>query len=101
MPRIAFIGAGSVEFTKNLLGDILSFPELADAEIALHDIDAERLGVPEAMAAYTARALGARPRIEAHLDRRRALAGCDHVINMIQVGGHEATLIDFRIPAAH
>jgi alpha-galactosidase len=101
MPRIAFIGAGSVEFTKNLLGDILSFPELADAQIALHDIDEERLGVAESMAAYTARTLGASPRIEAHLDRRRALAGCDHVINMIQVGGHEATLTDFRIPAAH
>jgi alpha-galactosidase len=101
MPRIAFVGAGSVEFTKNLLGDILSFPELADAEIALHDIDEERLGVAEAMAAYTARTLGASPRIEAHLDRRRALEGCDHVINMIQVGGHEATLLDFRIPAAH
>src|SRR5581483_1435153 len=71
------------------------------AQIALHDIDSERLGVAEAMADYTARTLGARPRIEAHLDRRRALAGCDHVINMIQVGGHAATLTDFRIPAAH
>ncbi len=101
MSRIAFIGAGSVEFTKNLLGDILSFPELQDAEIALHDIDPERLAVGEAMARYTAGALGARPRIEAHLDRRSALAGADHVINMIQVGGHAATLLDFEIPAAH
>jgi alpha-galactosidase len=56
MSRIAFIGAGSVEFTKNLLGDILSFPELQDAEIALHDIDPERLAVGEAMARYTAAA---------------------------------------------
>ncbi|HEY3766509.1 MAG TPA: alpha-glucosidase/alpha-galactosidase [Gaiellales bacterium] len=101
MSRIAFIGAGSVEFTKNLLGDILSFPELHDVEIALHDIDPERLAVAEAMAAYTARTLGATPRIEAHLDRRRAIDGCDHVINMIQVGGHAATLLDFEIPAAH
>ena len=101
MSRIAFIGAGSVEFTKNLLGDILSFPELQDAEIALHDIDPERLAVGEAMARYTAGVLGAAPRIEAHLDRRRALDGADHVINMIQVGGHAATLLDFEIPAAH
>ena len=43
MPKIAFIGAGSVEFTRNLLGDILAFPALAESEIALHDIDAERL----------------------------------------------------------
>jgi alpha-galactosidase len=101
MSRIAFIGAGSVEFTKNLLGDILSFPELADAEIALHDIDPERLEVATAMARYTADALGAAPRIEVHADRRRALEGADHVVNMIQVGGHAATLLDFEIPAAH
>ncbi len=101
MPRIVFMGAGSVEFTKNLLGDILSFPELAESEIALHDIDPERLRVGEQMAHYTARTLSASPRISTHLDRREALAGADHVINMIQVGGHPATLLDFRIPAAH
>ena len=43
MPKIAFVGAGSVEFTRNLLGDILSIPELAGSEISLHDIDAARL----------------------------------------------------------
>ncbi len=101
MTRIAFIGAGSVEFTKNLLGDLLSFPELADATIALHDIDPERLDAAEAMAQWTNKALGAHATIEAHADRRRALEGCDHAINMIQVGGHAATQIDFEIPARH
>ncbi len=99
MTRIAFIGAGSVEFTRNLLGDILTFPELADATIALHDIDPERLETAEAMARWTAKALDAPAKIEAHLDRRRALDGCDFVVNMIQVGGHAATLLDFEIPA--
>ena len=98
MTRIAFIGAGSVEFTRNLLGDILTFPELADATIALHDIDPERLAAGEAMARWTADALGAPATIEAHLDRRAALEGCDHVIIMVQVGGHPATLIDFDVP---
>src|SRR5689334_4718560 len=98
MTRIAFVGAGSVEFTKDLLGDLLSFPELTDATIALHDIDRERLDAAEAMARWTASVLGAPATIEAHLDRRAALAGCDHVINMIQVGGHAATLIDFDVP---
>jgi alpha-galactosidase len=101
MTKIAFIGAGSVEFTKNLLGDILSFEELKDAHIALHDIDSERLGVAEAMAAYTNRELDGSARITTHLDRRAAIEGCDHVINMIQVGGFEATKLDFDIPAAH
>jgi len=41
------IGAGSVVFAKNLLGDILSNPELAQSEIALMDIDPERLRVAE------------------------------------------------------
>ncbi len=53
------------------------------------------------MARWTNEALGARATIEAHADRRRALEGCDHAINMIQVGGHAATLIDFEIPARH
>ena len=63
MTRIAFIGAGSVEFTRNLLGDIFSFPELADAEIVLHDIDEERLATAAAMAHWTNDTLGARGRI--------------------------------------
>src|SRR6478752_4607118 len=58
MTRIAFVGAGSVEFTRDLLGDILSFPELADATIALHDIDPERLATGEAMARWTNQTLG-------------------------------------------
>ena len=37
MTRIAFVGAGSVEFTRDLLGNALSFAELADATIALHE----------------------------------------------------------------
>jgi alpha-galactosidase len=101
MTRIAFIGAGSVEFTRNLLGDLLTFPELADATIALHDIDSERLETAEGMARWTNRELGAGANFEAHLDRRAALEGCDFVVNMIQVGGHAATLIDFEVPARY
>ena len=98
MPKIAFIGAGSIEFTKNLLGDILSFPEIADATISLHDIDPGRLETSEAVARWTNQALGASASIESHLDRRRCLDAADYVINMIQVGGHAATLLDFKIP---
>ena len=58
MTRIVLVGAGSVEFTRNLLGDILSFPALRDAELVLHDIDADRLRTAERMAAWTAQAHG-------------------------------------------
>jgi alpha-galactosidase len=101
MTRIAFIGAGSVEFTRDLLGDLLGFPELGEVEVALHDIDPERLNTAEAMARWTAGQLGVAPTISVHADRRAALDGADFAINMIQVGGHDATLKDFDIPARH
>ena len=101
MTRIVLVGAGSVEFTRNLLGDFLSYPELHDAEIVLHDIDPDRLTTAERMARWTAEALGAQPRIEAHLDRRTALRGADFVVDTIQVGGARATQIDFDIPARY
>jgi alpha-galactosidase len=97
--RIVLIGAGSVEFTRNLLGDILSYPELRTAEIVLHDIDPDRLRTAERMAAYVATAMHATPRIEAHLDRRAALPGADVVIDTIQVGGATATQVDFEVPS--
>jgi alpha-galactosidase len=99
--RIAFIGAGSVEFTGQLVADILGYPELRGATISLHDISAERLETGRSVAEATARQLGAKPRVEAHRDRRRALDGADYVINMIQVGGHAATVIDHEIPARY
>jgi alpha-galactosidase len=99
MTVIAFLGAGSVVFTRELLADILSFDQLRDVTLALHDIDPERLETAEAIARRTAEQLGARPVITASLDRRAALAGADFVINSIQVGMHPATVRDFEIPA--
>jgi alpha-galactosidase len=90
-----------VEFTRNLLGDLLTFPELRYAEIVLHDIDDDRLATAVRMAKWTAGALGAAPRIEASLDRRQALRGADFAINIVQVGGSRATQIDFDIPARY
>lgn len=98
MPKIAMIGAGSVVFAKNLLGDILSFPELADSHMALMDIDPERLRVAEVVAHKVVKALDCRAAISVHGDRRAALDGADYVINMIQVGTFPATQIDFDVP---
>lgn len=100
-PTIVIIGAGSVEFTRELLGDILSFPELASVRVVLHDIDIERLETAAAIANATADAAGAHPEVLATTDRRRALDGADYVINVIQVGMHEATVRDFEIPAKY
>ncbi|MHA0286084.1 alpha-galactosidase [Mycobacterium sp. C3-094] len=100
-PTITIIGAGSVEFTRELLGDILSFPELGSVRVVLHDIDDERLETAEAITRATARAAGASPEVVSTTDRRRALDGADYVINTIAVGGHEATVRDFEIPARY
>ena len=99
MTKITLLGAGSTVFAKNLIGDILSFPELADATISLHDIDPERLETTRIVTERIARGLGAAPRIEAHLDRRAALVDANYVIGMFQVAGYEpGTVIDFEIP---
>jgi len=99
MPKITFIGAGSTVFAKNLIGDILSFTELADSHITLHDIDAERLHTSQIVGHKVAQALDAHPTIEVTTDRRRALEGADYVICMIQVAGYKpGTVIDFEIP---
>ena len=50
MCKITFIGAGSTVFTKRLLVDIISFPELAESSIYLYDIDSERLRTSEIVA---------------------------------------------------
>src|SRR6185437_13643412 len=99
MPKITFLGAGSTVFAKNLLGDILSFPELAESQICLFDIDDERLSTSAVVARKVAEALGAHPTIERTTDRRKALEGADYALCMIQVGGYKpATMTDFDIP---
>jgi alpha-galactosidase len=99
MVRIAFVGAGSAVFTRDLLADILRQPELAQAHIALHDIDPERLATAEATAHRVAAQVGAKPTVTAHADRTSCLDGAAFVINMVQVGGIEATRTDFAVPA--
>lgn len=99
MRKVAFIGAGSTVFAKNLMGDILSYPELADTTISLHDIDEERLRTSEIVAHKVAETLGAKPKIESTTDRRKALDGADYAISMIQVAGYKpGTVVDFEVP---
>lgn len=99
MAKITFIGAGSTVFARNLLNDILSFPELQDSTISLFDIDAQRLEDSEIVAHRVAQKYAAKPIIETTTDRRKALDGADYAICMIQVGGYKpSTVIDFEIP---
>ena len=102
MPKITFMGAGSTVFAKNVLGDSMVTPSLAESEIALYDVDAERLRESELMLTSINNNLGNRATIKAYLgveNRREALRGANYVVNAIQVGGYDpCTIIDFEIP---
>ncbi|HZY67765.1 MAG TPA: alpha-glucosidase/alpha-galactosidase, partial [Devosia sp.] len=100
MAKITLVGAGSTVFAQNILGDVLSNPELADSEIALFDIDEERLSTSEIMARRIGKTLGLEAlKVTATTDRRAALKGSDFVILMMQIGGYKpATVVDFEIP---
>ena len=99
--KVALIGAGSTVFAKTLIGDLLSISEFAGpaTTLALMDVDPERLRTSEAVARRVADIVAAKPRIEATLDRRAALAGADYVLTMFQIGGYRpATVTDFEVP---
>ena len=99
MPKISLIGAGSTVFAKNLMGDILNYPELANSTITLFDIDEQRLGESAVVADRIKEVLNVNPTIETTTDRRAALDGADYAIGMFQIGGYKpATVIDFEIP---
>ncbi|SFR67818.1 alpha-galactosidase [Halogeometricum limi] len=98
MPTIALIGAGSMVFAKKLVGDVLSFPELADSEIRLMDVDDHRLSKTARVAEAMVENEGLDATVRATTDRREALDGADYVLNMINVGGEEPFENEIRIP---
>ena len=103
MAKITFMGAGSTVFAKNIIGDCMCREALRDAEVALYDIDGERLKESlELLNALNANINQGRARIAGYLgvaNRKKALRGADFVVNAIQVGGYEpSTVIDFEVP---
>lgn len=99
MSKITFIGAGSTVFVKNVLGDVMSTPALQGFELALFDIDPERLQDSERLLSSIKNTLGSTCVIKAYSDRKEALKGAKYVINAIQVGGYDpCTITDFEIP---
>lgn len=103
MIKITFMGAGSTVFVKNVLGDTLLTPELCQSEIALYDIDEERLKESRLLIERLNENLNqSRAVIRTYLGpkaRKDALRDADFVINAIQVGGYDpCTITDFEIP---
>jgi len=100
--KIAFIGAGSIEFTRNVVTDLCGYDDLGpDLHFALHDISPGRLAFAEALTRKIVAQTGAKATVSASADRAPVLADARYVINEVQVGGYAATLADFEIPARY
>ena len=103
MAKITFMGAGSTVFAKNVLGDAMLTPCLHDAEIALYDIDADRLDESYLLITKLNENINQnRAKISKYLgveNRKDALRGADFVVDAIQVGLYDpCTIIDFEVP---
>ncbi|MCL2880000.1 MAG: alpha-glucosidase/alpha-galactosidase [Treponema sp.] len=102
MLKITFLGAGSTIFARNVLGDCMSSEALRDCEIALYDIDAQRLKQSERILAAISKGKGSHAKITGYIgaeNLEKALTGASFAVNAIQVGGYDpCTITDFEIP---
>jgi alpha-galactosidase len=98
MTKIAFIGAGSLTFTNNLVRDVLTFPLLKDATLALMDIDAERLDCATKAVKRIVEMGNYPAKIETTMDRVEALKGADAVLTTILTGDTDVWKYDITIP---
>ncbi len=103
MLKITFMGAGSTVFVKNVIGDTLLTDALRNCEIALYDIDGDRLEESALIInALNKKYNDNKAVVKTYLgveNRREALRGANFVIDAIQVGLYEpCTVIDFEVP---
>lgn len=96
--KITMIGAGSIGFTRRLVQDILTVPELEDTEFAFTDINAKNLQMVAQLVRRDIRANKKPARITPTTNRRRALEGANYVFSLVRVGGLEAFQHDIDIP---
>ncbi|MDR1421158.1 MAG: alpha-glucosidase/alpha-galactosidase [Treponema sp.] len=97
--KIAFIGAGSVGFTRKMVTDILSVPELRNCEISLMDIDGANLAMIYNVLERDIKANGlASVRLTRTTDRRESLRGANYIFSFARVGGLDAFAMDVEIP---
>ena len=98
-PKIAFIGAGSTVFMKNIVGDVLQRSALKQCHVALMDIDAQRLDESKQIIAKLREQLAPEAGYSVHAELPAALDGADFVIVAFQIGGYDpCTVTDFEIP---
>ena len=96
--KVTMIGAGSIGFTRKLVQDILTVPELADTEFAFTDISKKNLDMVYQLVLRDIQANKRPAKLTATLDRRKALQGANYVFSVVRVGGLEAFKTDIDIP---
>ena len=96
--KIAFIGAGSIGFTRRLLADILTVPEFRNIEIAFTDINRNNLDMVTRLCQRDIEANGLDIKIQATLDRRAAFKDAKYVISCVRIGMLEAFTKDIEVP---
>ena len=96
--KVAFIGAGSIGFTRGLLADILTVPEFHDIEVSFTDINPDNLRMVTQLCQRDIEENGLSIKIHATLDRREAFKDAKYVINCVRIGMLEAFATDVEIP---
>lgn len=98
MRKIAFIGAGSFGFTRDLVRDIMTYPAFSDAHIALMDINPERLDFITTAVKRIVQDGHYPAMVTSTTEREKALDGADGVVITILSGGVEVFRSDIEIP---
>ena len=98
MPKIAYIGAGSGVFARQVITDILEVDGLDSGEFALVDVDAERLDLSHRLVEKLIERSGKDWKVTSSTERLDLLDGSDYVINSIEVAGLECVRHDYDIP---
>lgn len=96
--KVAFIGAGSVGFTRRLLTDLLAVPEFKDIEVAFTDINEHNLDMVYQLCQRDIDANGLDIKIHKTLDRREAFKDAKYIINCVRIGMLEAFTQDIEVP---
>ncbi len=96
--KVAFIGAGSIGFTRKLLSDVLTVPEFREIEVAFTDIDDHNLDMVTRLCQRDIDDNGLKIRIHSTTDRRDAFQGAKYIFNVVRIGKLEAFMPDVEIP---
>lgn len=95
--KIAFIGAGSVGFTRKLLSDLLTVPAFRDVEVAFTDINQHNLDMVAQLCQRDIKENGLNIKIHSTLNRREAFKNAKYVINTVRIGMLEAFETDIEV----